>query len=117
VGTGLIELRIPEAVPSANSYLWKHWSAKLAHRKRWAWLVRVARLDSKLMPEKLQQANVCIDRYGNRKLDHDNFVGGAKALMDALVAEGYLEDDSPDHVNVTYRQHKGKPEHTVVTIL
>lgn len=113
----MIELNFPVATPSVNQLHGRHWSAKAKWRKQWAWMVRAERL--RIVP--LQsgppwQAKVSIDRYGPRLLDNDNFVAGTKQLMDALVAEGFLVDDSPNHLTATYTQHVGKPYRTVVRI-
>lgn len=72
------------------------------------------RLGAIWLPE--GQRKVTIDRWGPRLCDHDNIVGGAKQLIDALVAEGFLVDDSPAHLQATYRQHVGKPYRTEVRI-
>jgi len=113
----VITLTIPEATPSANVTLWAHWAVKARLRKKWAWLVRVAKLNAQIAPESLLGASVRIDRYGKRQLDHDNFVAGCKSLVDSLVAEKLIAGDNPDQVTITYLQHKGSPGHTVVTIM
>lgn len=48
-------------------------------------------------------------------LDNDNFVAGTKFLVDALVAEGFMVNDSPAHLEPHYVQHRGAPR-TVITI-
>jgi hypothetical protein len=120
----MITLTIPEAVPSGNALLWKHWRVKHRHRVHWAWLVRCAKMDAQVAGcvngspwgSNAVIRGVTIERYGKRKLDHDNYVAGCKALIDALVSEGLLKGDGPDQVEVTYRQQIGQPDHTVVTI-
>ena len=47
-----------------------------------------------------------ITRGGSRELDHGNFVGGCKALVDALVAHGFLFDDAPRYCEIEYVQEK-----------
>ena len=47
-----------------------------------------------------------ITRGGSRELDHGNFVGGCKALVDALVACGFLFDDAPRYCEIEYVQEK-----------
>lgn len=129
----MIELVLPVPTPSANRIWGTHWSKKAKWRKTWAWHVRAERLRLGLFPKpkevgadqttervgKDQARAVTIERYGPRLLDHDNLVAGCKQLIDALVAEGFLVDDSPAHLSSTYRQHHGpkqKPYRTVVTI-
>lgn len=116
----MIELSFPVPTPSANQLWGHHWSRKARERKKWGWMVRGERLRlQKLgaLPERVSlPAVITIDRYGARMLDQDNAVSGMKWLIDALVAEGFLVDDSPSHLQATYRQHVGKPYRTVVTI-
>lgn len=50
--------------------------------------------------------NVRITRGGSRELDHGNFVGGCKALVDALVACGFLFDDATKYCEIEYVQEK-----------
>ena len=115
--TGGISLLLPEATPSVNRMHGFHWSKKYKERRKWAWLVKAARLEAGLFHVKPPaKASVQIDRYGARVLDHDNFVAGTKFLTDALVAEGFLVDDSPANITAIYRQHVGKPHRTIVII-
>jgi hypothetical protein len=120
-------LTIPEATPSLNASSGEHWTARHRRRTHWAWLVRIAKLEAvqagggSAAPwgsECLTRASVKVERYGRRKLDYDNFVAGCKALIDSLVTEGLIEDDSPEHVSVVYEQHAavGGAEKMVVTI-
>lgn len=114
-------LKIDEATPSLNVTVRRHWSANHRLRTHWGWLVRIAHLPVRTAPwgaDAVLRGQVTIERYGRRELDYDNFVGGCKPLIDGLVAEGILTDDSPEHVSVTYLQHRavdGK-EQTVVTV-
>lgn len=116
----MIELVLPLPTPSMNSLWGHHWSKKARARKQWAWMVRAERLRLlKLGPLPSNVAlplHVTVDRYGPRVIDADNAIGGSKMLIDALVAEGFLIDDSPAHLQATYRQHVGKPYRTEVRI-
>ena len=47
-----------------------------------------------------------VTRHSSRSLDYDNFIGGCKPLLDALVREGLLFDDSPQWLEAEYRQEK-----------
>ena len=118
----MLTLDIPEATPSINRFRGEHWTQRHRRRTHWAWLVRCARMDAGVAsrecaaPRGSQELiRVVVDRWGKRELDQDNFIAGCKELMDALVAEGLLEDDSPAHVAVTYRQHFGAPR-TLITL-
>lgn len=51
--------------------------------------------------------SILVTRFG-RELDHGNLVGGCKPLVDALVQEGVIFDDSPAWLEATYAQGKGR---------
>jgi len=113
----MIELTIPEATPSLNRMLGHHWKNKHDLRKHWGWLVRAARLNAKIYPKApLPKAKVTITRHGRRICDTDNLIGGQKILIDSLVKEGILENDTPDHVELIVKQIVTKTPHTVVQI-
>lgn len=105
----MIILVLGEATPSRNAVDKLHWTARNRLRERWQWLIRVARLNERIVPVRWPHALLTIERYGPRKLDHDNLVGGAKQLIDALKHEGFIVDDTPEHVTVEYRQKTGTP--------
>lgn len=112
----MITLTIPEATPSVNRLHGYHWSRKARERKKWAWLVRVARQGLLVPLHAPERVSLTIERYGPRLLDHDNYVAGTKFLTDSLIAEGFAVDDSPKHLNAEYIQHIGKPSRTIVRI-
>lgn len=113
----MIQLQIPEATPSLNRVLHPDWRKKIQARKHWRWLVRAARLEAKVFPDKpLPRARVTIVRHGRRICDTDNLIGGTKMLVDSLKHEGLIEDDTPAHVELIVRQQLTKAPHTVVTI-
>lgn len=54
-----------------------------------------------------------------RLLDIDNLAGGSKFIIDALRYQGFIRDDSPDHIELSFSQIKVRhrnQEETVVTI-
>jgi len=109
-------LDIPESTPSLNYVFKGHWSNRHRLRVKWGWLVRAARLEAKLFPTSpLQKAKITVERWGPKTLDRDNLIGGCKAMIDSLKVEGFIVDDSPEHVETTFIQHIGK-RHTRVTI-
>lgn len=65
-----------------------------------------------------QHRLVQIERYSARELDHDNFVGGCKPLVDALSRAGLIWDDSQKYVTVEYGQRKAtaRTARTVVAV-
>jgi hypothetical protein len=113
----MITLEIPEKTPSLNRLMRAHWSNRHPQREYWQWLVREARLTAKLSPPQApSKVRVTITRYGSKILDHDNLVGGAKLLVDALVREGFAKDDRPEHMETIYFQHVLKPHGMTVSI-
>lgn len=114
----MIVLTIDEPIPSENQTRWAHWSKKSALRKRWGWLVKAALLNGKVTERpKYARAKVTIERHGARRLDADNARAGAKVLMDSLVAEGLILDDSPAVIGEPeIKQFTGRARKTVVRI-
>lgn len=107
----MIVLDIPESTPSVNPSRGVHWSKTHRQRARWGWLVKAARLDAKLFTNliPLAKARVTIERWGPKALDHDNYVAGAKQLLDSLVREGFIADDKPACIGQpSYLQHIGQ---------
>lgn len=112
-----ITLTFPAATPSVNALHGRHWSAKAKERKRWGWLVRAAILNGSGRVPASERVQVRIVRHGARLLDHDNGVGGCKFLIDALVAEGFAIDDSPDHLELIFEQHVSRKEHYTTVVI
>jgi Holliday junction resolvase RusA-like endonuclease len=113
----VINLVIPEPTPSINRIHGYHWTRKRKERQRWGWLVKQARLCAGVFRSApSNRVRLTIRRFGPRMLDHDNFVAGTKFLQDAIVAEGFVIDDKPAHLEPVYSQHVGKPHRTEIRI-
>jgi len=114
----MIELSIPEATPTLNSFVHAHWTKYRAARKHWSLLVMVAKSQAKqTLLEPLARASVRVERHGKYTLDEDNLVGGCKVLIDALKDNGLIVDDSPEHLSLTVEQRpKSKIPRTIVTL-
>lgn len=113
----MITLEIPEAYTPLNRMLGETWSKRIKTRRRWAWLVKAARLEAKVFVETpFPRARVTITRHGRRICDPDNLIGGAKGTIDCLVREGIIADDTPDHIELIVRQQLTKTPHTIVQI-
>lgn len=61
------------------------------------------------IPRAVGPRRLTICRYAGRDYDYDNFVGGCKLLLDTLVDEGLLQNDSTAQVLATYRQERRRP--------
>lgn len=107
----MIEIVIPEPTRSLNELQRMHWAQRKRLRQMYeheimaqvAWADRIKRNQFKV---------VTIERYGMRRLDHDNFVGGCKPLVDALTRTAMIWDDAPDFVAVEYIQKLAKKKDT-----
>jgi Holliday junction resolvase RusA-like endonuclease len=111
-----ITLSLDKATPSLNELKGLHWSRMHKLRGEWQWLVKAAVLNDRVTVKLLPKARITIERYGPRRLDHDNLVGGCKQLVDSLVREGFVKDDSPDHLVTQYFQHIDQVPRTIVHI-
>lgn len=110
-----IILIIPLGTPSLNKTLrdprqrrtkriWKDFALLLRNQ------IQLAKMRGDALPS---GCFVELDIHGTapRCFDHDNFVGGAKGLLDLLVAEELLVDDSKKWIRATYSQESpGNPE-------
>lgn len=107
----MITLEIPEAIPSLNTMLRRHWSVDRKLKARWKRLVWVARLaaNGNRLPvprDSYGRARLTITRISPRTCDPDNLA--PKHLIDGLRACGIIVDDTPEHVELIVRQEKGK---------
>jgi hypothetical protein len=105
----MITLEIPEAVPSLNTMLRRHWSVDRKLKTKWGKLVWVAVRSQRLTVQSpLQRARITITRLSPRMLDPDNATGGCKHILDSLRLLDIIADDTPEHVELIVRQEKGK---------
>lgn len=86
---------------SANTLLNQHW----ATRRKWklAWQEQIRYNDNKAWWKGWTGANrptVYITFHTTSPQDQDNSMASAKYLIDALVKENVLEDDSPEHCEI-----------------
>lgn len=79
-------------------------------RQAWGWEFRAARLDQRIALANTRRRRLSIARVfagRERAWDPDNFIGGAKLIVDALVLEGLLLDDDRQHTEIQYIQKPG----------
>ncbi len=102
-------LDIPCAPPGLNVLMRMHWARRSAAAKKWRKLVWVARCQAVIgKPVCLSHARVTITRTSPRLLDEDNLYGSAKLLLDALVRNELIQDDSPQHLELIVSQRVGR---------
>lgn len=94
--TGRWELTINEASPSRNLFFHKHWSVEYHSKMRWLALIRAAP-GFLGIPKATGKRRLTIERHG-RHIDPDNLIGGAKGIIDNLVALKLLVDDNEKYV-------------------
>ena len=116
-----ITLTIPFAVHSQNREHGRHWATKHRNGADYQLAIRAELNRQGLFNGALPKpgrAKVCILRYGPRTLDVGNLIGGCKGLIDAMVREGLLRDDSPKWATFVYGQRKAPTSqaHTVVSV-
>lgn len=78
-------------------------------RDAWSWLVRAARLEHKITPARGLRRMTLTRVYANgqRVIDTDNWAGGSKGLVDAIVREGIIRDDGPAWLELHHDQEPG----------
>ena len=82
-------------------------------------LVRAERMRLKLPPAKHRRRVRIVRHYGGhaRRRDRINYAGGAKPLLDVLVLEGILVDDSEQWVDDYYEQVRSDDGQTYIEVI
>lgn len=136
-GPHVVNLVLPIVTPSQNETRAWHWSKVHRHNNELILVLRSAvnkaggrhRMPNRFVPQQKPstQARVATGRaahvhvhvhsFRHATLDQGNLVGGCKGLIDALVKEGFLVDDSPAWVTEAYDQQiDRKNKKTVLTL-
>lgn len=112
----MIKFTIPRITDSLNVQLRQHWAIKRRLRDTWEWEIKFIRLREK-WPEASTKKKVVITSYRKRRMDYDNLVGSLKICVDCLTRNKLIVDDSPEWVEVEYRQEiDGKNTRTEIEI-
>ena len=109
----ILELR--KKIKSNNILLRSHWNIKRIDKKEFSLLIR-SQMRLKIIEfiEPRKKCSILVISYRKRLLDYDNLVGGCKQLVDAMIEECLIHDDSPDFLDIKYEQYKAKEEHTMI---
>ena len=86
-----------------------HWAAKRKLKQEYALLIRNQMRTKKHYNELITKPTFFtleIVSYRKRLLDYDNLVGGCKQLIDAMVDEQFIWDDSPKYLDLRVKQVK-----------
>lgn len=112
-----LKIVLPLLTPSLNEYLKLHYIArwKLGQQYQWG-LIAVEANDEKFKVKWRERRKVIVISYRKKILDYDNFVGGAKCLIDSLEEMKLIFLDNPTYLKSEYRQVKGGPERTEIII-
>tara|TARA_B100000676_G_C17868557_1_gene727274 strand:- start:319 stop:690 length:372 start_codon:yes stop_codon:yes gene_type:complete len=100
---------LPITIKSRNVLDRLHWSKKSMLKKEYALLIRNQMKLNKHYSEPVKEPKFFtleIVSYRKRLLDYDNLVGGVKQLLDAMIDEGYIWDDSPKYLDLRVKQVK-----------
>lgn len=111
-------LQLPEPTPSRNQFHHKHWRVEHTAKKRWGKMIAIAAMHARTLPA-IGKRRVRVDRYGMRRLDEDNFIGGLKGILDSMRELGLLVDDNAASLELLCRQLRPEPRQkpfTVITI-
>jgi len=101
-------LVLPLQIQSANKILRQHWAVRSRAKKEYALFVRNQMKIKGIVKAECKKYKLTIISYRKRKLDFDNLVLGCKGLIDAMIDENLIYDDSPDYIDVTYEQYTKK---------
>lgn len=103
----MLVIEIPQPTPSLNYLRKLHFCEYKRLRDQFTTIFRTsATEETRCKPNQLRR--ITISRFAPRRLDHDNFVGGCKPLVDALNLAGLIWNDDPNSVDIDYRQIKCK---------
>lgn len=111
-----IRIVIPDVPPSNNQFIgrnarWKYQQEKQA----WHWKLKAAIRKRPDRPLKKAYVHIHYDYTDSRRRDPDNYSG--KFLLDALVREKIIEDDSFQHMDLTLTASFRQPKkQTVITV-
>ncbi len=91
-GGGRMKITIPEIPPSWNEIMRMHYHQRNKEVQRWAGLVGM--FNNSRKQHNYERAEVKLTYYfpDKRRRDPDNYSG--KVIMDALVSNGVIKDDS-----------------------
>lgn len=99
----VIRIEVPGIPPSLNDLKRMHYHQWNRTKKEWA--DRIAIVARGKRPSQPFEKAICTLTYhfpDKRRRDPDNYSG--KFILDPLVAEGFLVDDSFDHVELRHRK-------------
>ena len=107
-------ITLPIKVESRNKLDKQHWAVKRKSKQYYALFIRNQMRLKQIKVAEKKKYKLVILSYRKKKLDFDNLVGGCKQLIDALVDEGFIYDDSPDYIDLNVAQYIAKEYETII---
>lgn len=104
---------IERKTPSMNDRLANAGPRAFMYRKErdaWCWLFRAMRLKHQIPVARYRRRVTLTRMYTGRERerDRDNLIGGMKAVVDAMVSECLLLDDTSRGAEIYYAQKQGQ---------
>ena len=99
---------LPITIKSRNVLDRLHWAAKRRLKQEYALLIRNQMKLKKHYSDLIKNPTFFtleIVSFRKRYLDFDNLVGGCKQLIDAMIEEQFIWDDSPKYLDLRVTQH------------
>lgn len=94
---------VVEVTPSQNELGGRQWAG---NNWRLKFLRQMHNFELVGFNKERKKVLIKITRYGCRTLDQGNFIGGCKQLLDSMKDKKLIVDDSPEWIEVTYKQIK-----------
>ena len=108
---------LPLVTMTNNELIGLHWATRRKMKTAYMWeLTAVGANDPKYKAEMGERRRITIFSYRKQLCDPDNFFGGLKILIDAMVEMDLLCDDSPKYMELIAFQDAKKPYRTEVLI-
>ncbi len=113
--SSLVVINLPIKIKSRNVLDREHWAVKRRNKQEYALLIRNQMRLNKIPKAKNQKYTISILSLRKRKLDFDNLVGGCKHLIDALIEEDFIFDDSPKYLDIKFEQVVSSEYETIIS--
>jgi Holliday junction resolvase RusA-like endonuclease len=112
---GFIYHQLPKPV---NAWRGLHWRFRHAEDKKWKKIVGQLLLAHRKPAAPLKRAKLKLTRFSSVCPDSDGLTSSFKAVLDALVHNGVLEDDSFKHIGMPeYRWEKASPKQGRIEVM
>lgn len=109
-------IKIEAPTPSLNEWQRMHWREQYRLKETFRWLLASALNKQPKIPNACGRRKLVIERHGKKAMDLDNLAAGCKALIDCVKEQRLIQDDSPAHCDLEFRQVVRKKDgpHTVL---